>query len=122
VTPDQVSQLLQAVAGLSAHLEDVLRRLDKIEERWDAGDRDVARRLGVIEAAMAEGDRKRDAAREAAQQAHTDILARLEAVEKAQEAAAAVGRWRWSAWQVLAGLVAVAGGLIGIAVAIADRT
>lgn len=104
MTPDQVAALRADLAALTARMDDVLRRLDRIETRMD------------------DGDAKRDAAREEARGAHGAMLARLEGVETAQATAAAQGRWRWGAWQALVGLVAVAGGLVAMAVAIADHT
>lgn len=119
---DPLVQLLQAVARLDARMEDMLRRQEKIEAQLGAGDQDVLRRLTAIEAAQIEAERKRDEARATAARAHADVIARIEQVEARQEAAAALGRWRWSAWQVLVGLVAIAGGLVAMAFAIADHT
>jgi hypothetical protein len=122
VPDDPLVQLLQAVARLDARMEDMLRRQEKIEAQLGAGDQDVLRRLTAIEAAQIEAERKRDEARATAARAHADVIARIEQVEARQEAAAALGRWRWSAWQVLVGLVAIAGGLVAMAFAIADHT
>lgn len=122
VPDDPLVQLLQAVARLDARMEDMLRRQEKIEAQLGAGDHDVLRRLTAIEEAQREGDRKRDEARVESQRGHADLVARLEKVEAGQAAAAAVGRARWSAWQVLVGLVAIAGGLVAMAFAIADHT
>lgn len=122
VPDDPLVQLLQAVARLDARMEDMLRRQEKLEAQLGAGDQDVLRRLTAIEAAQIEAERKRDEARATAARAHADVIARIEQVEARQEAAAALGRWRWSAWQVLVGLVAIAGGLVAMAFAIADHT
>lgn len=122
VPDDPLVQLLQVVARLDARMEDMLRRQEKIEAQLGAGDQDVLRRLTAIEAAQIEAERKRDEARATAARAHADVIARIEQVEARQEAAAALGRWRWSAWQVLVGLVAIAGGLVAMAFAIADHT
>lgn len=122
VPDDPLVQLLQAVARLDARMEDMLRRQEKIEAQLGVGDQDVLRRLTAIEAAQIEAERKRDEARATAARAHADVIARIEQVEARQEAAAALGRWRWSAWQVLVGLVAIAGGLVAMAFAIADHT
>ena len=122
VPDDPLVQLLQAVARLDARMEDMLRRQEKIEAQLGVGDQDVLRRLTAIEAAQIEAERKRDEARATAARAHADVIARIEQVEARQEAAAALGGWRWSAWQVLVGLVAIAGGLVAMAFAIADHT
>ena len=122
VPDDPLVQLLQSFARLDERLTAVLGRLERIEEQLAGGDKDVLRRLTAIEDAQREAERKRDEARATAARAHADVIARIEQVEARQEAAAALGRWRWSAWQVLVGLVAIAGGLVAMAFAIADHT
>ena len=122
VPDDSLAQLLLGFARLDERLADVLRRLDRLETQLAGGDQDVLRRLTAIEAAQREAERKRDEAREVSARAHQDVIARLEAVEQRQESAAAQARWRWSAWQVLVGFAAVAGGILAAAFAIADHT
>lgn len=122
VPDDPLVQLLQAVARLDARMEDMLRRQEKIEAQLGAGDQDVLRRLTAIEAAQREAERKRDEARAVSAREHADVIARLEQVEARQEAAAALGRWRWSAWQVVVASVGLCGALLAAAFAIADHT
>ena len=122
VPDDLLVQLLQSFARLDERLTAVLGRLERIEAQLGAGDQDVLRRLTAIEEAQREAERKRDEARAVSAREHADVIARLEQREAGQAAAAAVGRARWSAWQVLGGLVAIAGGLVAMAFAIADHT
>lgn len=122
VPDDPLVVILQTVARLDERLVAVLDRMNKVEALLAGGDQDVLRRLTAIEDAQRASEQKRDDARAAHSREHAEVLKRLEAVEARQEAAAAQARWRWSAWQVLVGLAAFAGAVVGVVFAIADHT
>lgn len=104
MTDDQVARLLEAVAGMRAQMGDVLRRLDRIEEQ------------------IAEGDRKRDAARDESRAAHDALGSRLSAIEARDQAADGITASRWRLWAFAGGLVTLAATVASAFWAIVDHT